>query len=250
MKMSKSEKIALIVLCVVLIGILYYQFVFKGQVKKLDDLKAQKDTVEQQLTDIETKIAQMPAKSKKYEELLSQVQNDDKSIYPVISQERLIPEIDALLKGSSLDGSITFTKKVSTKPQLTQDMINGSKTNTDSKDNTANSTDNTSTSDTANTGDKTNTNQKVNANDIPAVENMNMELAVSGSYENILKFIDSVQNYSRNIVVPKITLSSQGGGTINAAISLEFYAVQKVTNDDYGTKWDLNGTYGKPNPFN
>ncbi|WP_289128944.1 type 4a pilus biogenesis protein PilO, partial [uncultured Clostridium sp.] len=80
-----------------------------------------------------------------------------------------------------------------------------------------------------------------------AVEKQIVNISLSGEYENIIKFIKSIENYSRISDVSDISLSPGEGNLLNASLTANFYNLNYNERENY----DFNdGTYGKENSFN
>ena len=80
-----------------------------------------------------------------------------------------------------------------------------------------------------------------------AVEKQIVNISLSGEYENIIKFIKSIENYSRISDVSDISLSTGEGNLLNASLTANFYNLNYNERENY----DFNdGTYGKENSFN
>ena len=80
-----------------------------------------------------------------------------------------------------------------------------------------------------------------------AVEKQIVNISLSGEYENIIKFIKSIENYSRISDVSDISLSTGEGSLLNSNLTANFYNLNYNERENY----DFNdGTYGKENSFN
>ena len=108
MKISKSEKILMIILLTLLIVGGYYKFVNIKENKKIEALRVEKKTYNDKLQDIKLKIALSNKREKDIKILNSKIQDNTSNIYPAIQQERLIIELDDLLKKSNVEGSFAF----------------------------------------------------------------------------------------------------------------------------------------------
>ena len=80
-----------------------------------------------------------------------------------------------------------------------------------------------------------------------AVEKQIVNISLSGEYENIIKFIKSIENYSRIADVSNISLSPGEGNLLNASLTANFYNLNYQEGENYDFN---NGTYGKENSFN
>lgn len=80
-----------------------------------------------------------------------------------------------------------------------------------------------------------------------AVEKQIVNISLSGEYENIIKFIKSIESYSRISDVSNISLSIGDGNLLNASLAANFYNLNYQERENYDFN---NGTYGKESSFN
>lgn len=80
-----------------------------------------------------------------------------------------------------------------------------------------------------------------------AVKKQIVNISLVGEYENIIKFIRSIENYSRIADVSNISLSLGEGNLLNASLTANFYNLNYQEGENYDFN---NGTYGKENSFN
>ena len=73
-----------------------------------------------------------------------------------------------------------------------------------------------------------------------------VNITLTGEYEDIMKFVKSVENYSRVADVSNISLSPFEGTKLNAGITANFYNL----NYEEAESYEFNdGIYGKDNSF-
>lgn len=80
-----------------------------------------------------------------------------------------------------------------------------------------------------------------------AVKKQIVNISLVGEYENIIKFIKSIENYSRIADVSNISISPGEGNLLNASLTANFYNLNYQEGENYDFN---NGTYGKENSFN
>lgn len=86
----------------------------------------------------------------------------------------------------------------------------------------------------------------IGANDEQAVKKQIVNITLTGEYEDIMKFVKSVENYSRVADVSNISLSPFEGTKLNAGITANFYNL----NYEGAESYEFNdGIYGKDNSF-
>lgn len=246
MKISKSEKLLLSLLICVLVGIGYYDIIFKMETSKISELKAERDTQSSRLDNIKSQIARAGTLSKTTKELNEKVQSRVGRIYPVLNQDKLILELDSIYKSSNVEGNITFQD--TTNSNSTNNSSSGSSTNSQSKqDNTKQIAELQKLVDKYNSQILTGkSSAQVSAS---TVNSMKANITFSGSYDGVMTFLKNIEGNEKLIAISGLTLSS-GGSLINGTATLEFYSIPKFADMDQDyLKWNSNGQYGKQNPF-
>ncbi|WP_270852629.1 type 4a pilus biogenesis protein PilO [Clostridium tertium] len=261
MNISKREKYLIEILLTVLICFVYYQFIYTKQVGKLATKRAEKNQVEQRYNDVMDNISKLDSKEENLKILKSTVLDKSKSLYPTIMQEKIIIELDKLLNDSGLKGNIAFSpvevasveKMVSPEIQKAEsslkaiaDEYSGDATK-DETSNIESNNENNNTSTEGNEGQVPQDSQEVSPEQNGATsEQLKVAINFSGSYESLKKFISSVQNYERKIVITNITISSKSQEELTGVMNLEFHAVPKLSDEDMEYLiWTLNNVYGK-----
>ena len=261
MNISKREKYLIGILLTVLICFVYYQFIYTKQVGKLATKRAEKNQVEQRYNDVMDNISKLDSKEENLKILKSTVLDKSKSLYPTIMQEKILIELDKLLNDSGLKGNIAFSpvevasveKMVSPEIQKAEsslkaiaDEYSGDATK-DETSNIESNNENNNTSTEGNEGQVPQDSQEVSPEQNGATsEQLKVAINFSGSYESLKKFISSVQNYERKIVITNITISSKSQEELTGVMNLEFHAVPKLSDEDMEYLiWTLNNVYGK-----
>ena len=86
----------------------------------------------------------------------------------------------------------------------------------------------------------------IEANDEQAVKKQIVNITLTGEYEDIMKFVKSVENYSRVADVSNISLNPAEGTKLNSGITANFYNL----NYEEAESYEFNdGIYGKDNSF-
>lgn len=273
MKISNKEKIMLCVLGSVIVGFLYYQFVYLSQINQLQEKLKSESEIKQKYDNAMNTINSIEDKKSDVKILKAKVNDQTVPFYPIISEEKIILELDKLLKDSDLEGSIVFqpissdTVENSKKEvkSLAESSLQGivdqynytvkdneetqkgnDKTNNNStKNDTNNNSNNSNSTDTANNSKESTKDAKKNT-----VQYLKCEVKFAGKYEGIYKFLSTISLNEKKIVVNDIKLSSDTIDGIKGTIKLEFYSVPKI-NDELASylKWDFDKSYGKSVPF-
>ncbi len=255
MNISKREKYLLGILITVLVCFVYYQFIYKNQVKKLNLKRNEKNQVEQRYNEVMAAIAKLDSKEEELKILKSTVLDKSQKLYPTILQEKIIIEIDKLLSDSGLKGNIAFSpievapveKMISKEVKKPESSLKSIADEYDGKEvkNIENSNSNNNTS---NTTENSGQDQQEVKNQEGGATSEQLKVAInfSGSYGNLKKFIELVQNYERKVVITNISISSKSQEELTGVMNLEFHAVPKLSDTDMEYLiWTLNNVYGK-----
>lgn len=242
MKISKNEKYLLGILAAVLICFGYYNFIFSKQVDKLTEIRGERDRIVAEYDQAIQDISTLERKKEKLQTLTSTIAEKTLMFYPTILQEKTILELDKFLNDSNLKGNLAFNpievialekltvdNKVQPESSLKQyaDVASG-KASEVTESNTTKST----SAETTTTG--------------PTCENFKVAINFTGSYDNLKKFILSLEEYNKKIVITAMTSSAKSESEITGTVNLEFFGIPKITDQDneYLT-WTLDNIYGK-----
>lgn len=270
MKATKKEKILLGVLAGILIVVLYYQFVFTVQSEKLQQQKLIRDEVQNEFDDAMNTINSLEKNKENLKIVRASVVDKTAGFYPTIVQEKIILELNTLLEESGLEGNIAFSPiEVSSVDPLenayegaVEDKFNevsdyyiakdsytgeGEEPQGELVENNSEEVENDSVDDDLEISDS----EQSETDAFTNVEQLKVAINFTGTYEALTSFTTAIDNYARNIAVTNLAVSASSVEDVTGTISLEFYAVPKITNDDLENylSWDLNNTYGKNSPF-
>lgn len=265
MKISNREKVMLFVLGIILIGFGYYNFVYSVQATAIEQkLKEENEIKEKYETSMIT-INSLESKENDVKLLNEKIKEESKPFYPIISEEHIILEIDKLLKGSELKGTMKFNpvvcdavenvnKKSGTLPDSTlQQIVDKYNDKNASNHEEATTTTNTNNKDGSvnNSNDKSDTNSKDSKDKKKdTVQYIKFQVNFEGSYDGIYKFISAIGANDRKIVVNSIKLSSDTSKGMKGTANLEIYSIPKIDDDlSQYLQWNLNNNYGKDVPF-
>lgn len=249
MKISNREKYLLGLLVAVLIILGYYQLVYLNQTSRLNNLKREKAEVEQKYNTIMATVNQLDNKKESVKILTSKVVDKSKNLYPDTVQEKLILEIDQLLKDAKVKGNINFSdftvKPIETKEKSKETKVENSLQPFVNQYKGVNSESNSTTQD----GSQTST-ESTNSKDVLNVNQVKVTLNYKASYEALTDLIKKIEVHKKKIVLSNLTINGSGS-ELSGSLTLEFYGVPKIDNedDDY-FKWTLSNQYGKSNPYN
>lgn len=271
MKVSKREKLLLVLLAFVAIGVVYYQFIYVKQVAKLEELKAQEQEVNLKYETMLAKVNTIEKNTTDIKIFRESINSKSMMLYPELYQEKIILEINSLLEEAGIKGSLSFSevtvspvekyfvgetgeKTESTLQKPADDIkeLNGEEIEV--SEDTANSDKNTNNGESTGNNEVTEGEQpasgEAGATEGDMVEQMKVSISFTGTYVNTTKFIKLVSEYARLIAMPNLSLSASGEDALSGSLDLEFYSIPKISEEDSEyLKWTIENTYGKENPF-
>ena len=274
MKISNREKIMLCALGILSIGFIYYKFGYLDEKAKIVLKTKERNEIEERYNKAIETINSLEDKKSNVKILKSRIDNKSLPFYPTISEEHIILELDKLLVDSQLEGSIKFepivsesvesmewekdTIKESTLETVvdeyksiignTEDPKENSKWDNDEGSNNAiKSKNEVSKSNTSKDESSSSNNSDNKENTVYCIKG---SINFTGTYEAIIKFLNSISNYDKKIVVSNISINESGLNEITGAMNIEIYAIPKIDDElEEYLKWELNNTYGKEVPF-
>ncbi|PRR81455.1 hypothetical protein [Clostridium vincentii] len=240
MKISKREKYLLGILATVLICFGYYNFIFSKQVDKLTEKRAARDAIVAEYDQAIQDISTLEKKKEKVETLTSTIAEKTLMFYPTIMQENTILEIDKFINDSELKANLAFNPiEVIALEELTADN------EIQPESSLKQYTDQGATSATTETSsvEATSTSAVTTG---PTCENFKIAINFTGSYDKLKKFILSLEEYNKKIVITAMTTSAKSESEITGTLNLEIFGIPKITDQDseYLT-WTLDNVYGK-----
>ncbi|MEG1255826.1 hypothetical protein [Clostridium sp.] len=261
MKISKREKILLVVLALVIVSTGYYKLVYENQHAKLQGLRLEAETLNTEYENMQVNINTLLKNKEDIKILNSNISSKSMLLYPKLSQEKIIIEINELLNKAGIKGNLSFSEITvapieayfsgeeegeKVQPSLEQIVEDTDKepTKEEVKE---------KLEDAKELGDDQAAEKDAQATASTAgllVEQMKVSISFTGTYIKSMKFVELVSEYERLIAMPNITLTASGTDEVSGSLDLEFYSVPKVNGEDSEyLKWPTTEKYGKENPF-
>ncbi|MEJ8554510.1 hypothetical protein [Tepidibacter sp. Z1-5] len=254
MKLSKREKIMLIVLGLMLIIGGYYKFILSPHFTKLDNIEQEVIDKKAEVERVKLEISKNNPVYKNFKIINAKIKSMTKPLFPSINQEKIIVILDEMLKESNLEGnSISFSEidineidvkkeEKKDKDYLIKSLSEEYKGNKKVKNDEANNED-----------------QEENSNE---TEKMTATISYKGKYKDLISFLERIETYDKKILINNISVSkSKENNTdeegivtkensITGSIALDFYSVPKIhEQDEEYLTWDFDNGYGKDDPF-
>ncbi|NEZ46557.1 hypothetical protein FDF74_04920 [Clostridium niameyense] len=251
MKVTKREKYLLIILAILSTIVVYYNFVYIPQRQKINTLKA----IKKEYEDKKYKIVGMDKIIKKTQRNLKilnyKIQDNTTLFFPSIEQEKIIVELDELIKKSELTAfSIKFSEREFNEVKAFQ--FEKKKENKNHLEDLAREYKGTEKNNKRNKNNKNLNNPKNDSNEKykNPVESITATINFKGNYLDVVEFISKVEEFEKRIVMSNIKINKGYDSLVTGVATLEFYAVPKINEDDKEfLKWKIEGEYGKQNPF-
>ena len=243
MKISKKEKYMLLILIPSLIILLYYNFVYIKQRETLELKREEATQIEEKYNKIMADIQNLEEKEEELNSLKIKANDKSKILYPQIMQEKIILEIDKLLKDNNILGNIAFSP-IEVAPVESMIIEGDIKEESSLKDLVDKYENNQGSNIESNGVSESSTSSQL------TIQQLKTTITFTATYDNLKKFLKSVEEYDRKLTITNIAISSKSDKEISGSFNLEFYSVPKLSGEDEEyLEWTLNDTYGKENLF-
>lgn len=264
MKLSIREKIMLIVLGIAALLAGFYYLILEPQLNEIQRLAAEKNDITLQVEAVKAQEKTIEKFKLEMENLISKINEDTKTFYPAILQDRLIILLDNLVKEADVyAGSQTFSRITIGGFQplpVSMDVVYPLKELTEEYngiDNKADIVGSGLNEDTQSEQQQDSTTSKGATVPNPegqaseSIESMSISMELECSFEKLMKLIKALEGLERNIVIENISASStKQGEDLTVAINIKFYALPKISlQDEEYLDWKMEGNYGRENPF-
>ncbi|MDK0544299.1 hypothetical protein P5E55_10840 [Clostridium perfringens] len=246
MKINKREKTLLFVLALGIVGFGYYKVVWDYQYNKLKDLKSKELKVKQEYNDDVKMVNSIEPNKEEINIFNSEIQNLTSGFYSNISQPNIILELNNLMNDTNVKGTMSFSE-IKTMPVMDkQEGDSSSKSENDENKNQIQGivNDYNNITDKKKNEDKKNKKQE----EIYNLNQMTVSLSVNGTYDNVMKFMKSIEENPKHINILNFNLSAQTDGNVSANMNIQLVAIPKIdaSKEEFTT---ADEKYGKENPF-
>jgi type IV pilus assembly protein PilO len=247
MKVTKREQILIGALLIMLLGYSYYNYIYTKQIQNISELKGSRDEYSQKWEQGKANIASKDKRKEQYRTLNTKISKVTDMLFPSIEQEEIIVVLDKMIKESNLQAETLEFSEVSREntavdTSKTAKIEDKTKNTTNELDKVVNDFNGTTAKDA--TSEKTNTN---NSN-VNGAYKMQVTFKFNGSNDELMSFIEKVEDYDKKIIINSIYLLEAEGSDLSGTIILDFYGVPKL-NNNYEFDWDYKAPSGIENPF-
>lgn len=247
MKLSKREKILLLVLFFLGVTYIYYTYLLSPQLENLTTLKIEMEELKSKQDYANIQISPKHKIYKDFKILNAQIDLMTKRLFPEIIQEKIILYIEDMIETSDINvTSISFTEPQFAKPDdESQDEVSD-------VDPAIQKILNQITGKTIeDENDQSKDSEESSDNSGYNLEYMSASLIIEGEYYNIIKFMERIEYFGKKILVSNLNLTVLEDDILAGNIVLDFYAIPNLdsSDDDY-FDWNVENEYGRDNPFN
>ncbi|ALG49877.1 hypothetical protein [Clostridium perfringens] len=246
MKINKREKTLLFVLALGVVGFGYYKVVWDYQYNKLKDLKSKELKVKQEYNDDVKMVNSIEPNKEEINIFNSEIQNLTSGFYSNISQPNIILELNNLMNDANVKGTMSFSE-IKTMPVMDkQQGDSSSKSEDDENPNQIQGIVNDYNNITDKKKNEDNKDKK--QEEIYNLSQMTVSLSVNGTYDNVMKFMKSIEENPKHINILNFNLSAQTDGNVSANMNIQLVAIPKIdaSKEEFTT---ADEKYGKENPF-
>ncbi|MDK0586544.1 hypothetical protein P5E97_12115 [Clostridium perfringens] len=246
MKINKREKTLLFVLALGVVGFGYYKVVWDYQYNKLKDLKSKELKVKEEYNHDVKMVDSIEPNKEEINIFNSEIQNLTSGFYSNISQPNIILELNNLMNDANVKGTMSFSE-IKTMPVMDkQDEDSSSKSEDDENPNQIQGivNDYNNITDKKKNEDSKDKKQE----EIYNLSQMTVSLSVNGTYDNVMKFMKSIEENTKHINILNFNLSAQTDGNVSANMNIQLVAIPKIdaSKEEFTT---ADEKYGKENPF-
>lgn len=252
MKLSQRERTLLIILGLAIIAIGGYYLILKPQMDTVAKLKTEQGEIQAQYDGF---VLAMDSKHPVYKQKTiaeTKVRQISALFFPELKQEKFILLLSEQLEAAGIEaGDISFSNVENGSNVSAEEEISGQSTVSEVKvlkdlqgTYLGKKAENPVDLEAAKK-EKDEISQLLNN-----VERQTITLNYNGDIFSFLLFLDTLESYSRRIVVNDVSMNSDGLGRQESSIQLTYYAIPKLYEQDADfMNWTLTGPYGKVDPF-
>ncbi|MDM0466982.1 hypothetical protein QTH11_10980 [Clostridium perfringens] len=246
MKINKREKTLLFVLALGVVGFGYYKVVWDYQYNKLKDLKSKELKVKEEYNHDVKMVDSIEPNKEEINIFNSEIQNLTAGFYSNISQPNIILELNNLMNDADVKGTMSFSE-IKTMPVMEkQEGDSSSKSEDDENKNQIQGIVNDYNNITDKKKNEDGKDKK--PEEIYNLNQMTVSLSLNGTYDNVMKFMKSIEENPKHINILNFNLSAQTDGNVSANMNIQLVAIPKIdaSKEEFTT---ADEKYGKENPF-
>ncbi len=249
MKLSKREKLMILILVGSIIIFSYYKFLYEPQRQRIVELQSHVVELEKNKLQSMELLSDNNSIYTDYKILNSQVAVAEKSFHPSIIQEKIILQLDGIINSTNLNViSLSFTEPE--KKEIKE--IEGKKEEQSLLDEYSNIYNDLSNE--INGGKDVSKESKEDINrenqKIVKVDKMTVNIVFQeNDYNEVMNFLTQLELQEKRIVIDNIAIQMEEN-QLSGIIALDYYSIPKIIKEDEGyNDWYIYGNYGVEDPF-
>ncbi|KEH86181.1 hypothetical protein Z967_07005 [Clostridium novyi A str. 4540] len=251
LKISEKEKILLIIVGILALVVLYYQFSFTKQSEKIKALSDQRTELQEKVDSLPQLKIKNEKRKKEIKIVNANIYDSSSTFFPEIIQEKIITTLDDMINKCNVQCNSMSTSEPVTETFKDEDKKDSKEKEKNPLEDLVNKYNdlegNTSVKGREDKPKKT-SNSKDEKSE-PMATHLSITVNFTGSYGNVLKFIDEIKGFYKRILISNISFAVDEKG-ISGNMVLDFYAIPKIYNDDTEyTQWNFADEYGRVDVF-
>jgi type IV pilus assembly protein PilO len=243
MRINKREKILLLVLVIVVLGYLFYNFIYLSNEEKIANLEAELEVKNTQVNELMQSIEESKNLNSKFKELNFEISDMSKIYLPDLDQGKLILFIDKKIDEYNIETSnISFTNDsvITINKEQSSNEAGYRYRLEELKDIYFNNI-------VDNQGGEENQEEQLSQSN---ADNLQINLNFNADYYDLLDFINDLQNNQFEITLSNLALTVGENNIIGGSMSMDFYSIPKLHEHDYmDWVWVDYIESGRSNPF-
>ena len=258
------------VLCIAAIITAYYNLIYSPQKQKVDTLILQKAKYDEELTQLSKEALNLQNIKKNTKIINADILGLSGDLLPPIPEEKLILIMNDLINVSGLNiGGFTISNTAlesaevvpaatSVKQESSLGVIVAEyealknpeeKTSKETTSKVSNKDSVDTKTSKEESKDKTTTENKSTDKVLGStVEKVSISMGYQGSYDELNAFIKAVEDFPEKIIINNLTISASET-KVTGNLTLDFYFIPKINEEEEYMPWSYKGEYGKANPF-
>ncbi|KEH86826.1 hypothetical protein Z965_07045 [Clostridium novyi A str. BKT29909] len=251
LKISEKEKILLIIVGILALVVLYYQFSFTKQSEKIKALSDQRTELQEKVDSLPQLKIKNEKRKKEIKIVNANIYDSSSTFFPEIIQEKIITTLDDMINKCNVQCNSMSISEPVTETFKDEDKKYSKEKEKNPLEDLVNKyhdlEGNTSVKGKEHKPKKTNNSKDEKSE--PMATHLSITVNFTGSYGNVLKFIDEIKGFYKRIVISNISFAVDEKG-ISGNMVLDFYAIPKIYNDDTEyTQWNFADEYGRVDVF-
>lgn len=238
MKVSKREKVMLLVLVLILAGVAYYMFFIKKHQAEMEELRSNLELERERKSAMQFILLQSKKLDLEIEEMEKEIKKLSKDKYASFVQENQTVLVRRLSRDTGLKiRSMTFEEESMTMDEVSPGYTQKKQEEAEKAAAEKNAGVNvTSTTDAEAAGDGTDTTgqeetpptEPEDSGPPKVVDSLSVVVDFDGTYEQVDAYLKKIAGYEKKIVVTNLSFNSQVDGKQDGMMTIRFFAIKDL----------------------